>query len=141
VRLDAGKKALGWKVGFGAPASMERLRTTVPLVGFLMHRGLLTSGVTLPVSRWTQTVLEPEIAVYLGENVAAGADGETARAAISGVGPAIGIVDLDRPPGPIRWRTFWHVIFFGAMSFWALKTLRARVVIWTGLWATCGKAM
>jgi 2-keto-4-pentenoate hydratase len=66
--------------------------------GFLMHRGPLTSGVTLPVSGWTQPVLEPEIAVYLGEDVAASADGETTRAAISGVGPAIGIVDLDRPP-------------------------------------------
>jgi 2-keto-4-pentenoate hydratase len=98
ARLDAGEKALGWKVAFGAPASMERLRTAAPLVGFLMHRGLLTSGVTLPVSGWTQPVLEPEIAVYLGEDVVAGADRETTRAAISGVGPAIEVVDLDRPP-------------------------------------------
>jgi 2-keto-4-pentenoate hydratase len=98
ARLEAGEKALGWKVAFGAPASMERLRTTAPLVGFLMQRGLLTSGVTLNVSGWTQPVLEPEIAVYLGKDVPAGADREVARAAISGVGPAIEIVDLDRTP-------------------------------------------
>jgi 2-keto-4-pentenoate hydratase len=96
-RLDAGEKALGWKIAFGAPASMERLQITAPLVGFLMQRGLLASGVTLPVSGWTQPVVEPEIAVYLGKDVAAGADRETARAAISGVGPAIEVLDVDRP--------------------------------------------
>ena len=40
-------------------------------------------------------MVEPEIAVYLGKDVAAGADRETARAAISGVGPAIEILDVD----------------------------------------------
>ena len=30
-RLDAGEKALGWKVAFSAAAAMERLRTTAPL--------------------------------------------------------------------------------------------------------------
>src|ERR1700724_2515204 len=38
-RLDAGEKAVGWKVAFGAPAAMERLRITAPLFGFLMQRG------------------------------------------------------------------------------------------------------
>jgi 2-keto-4-pentenoate hydratase len=94
-RLDAGEKALGWKVAFGPSASLERLGIARPLVGFLMQRGLLASGTTLPVSRWTQPVVEPEVAVYLGKDVAAGTDRETARAAISGVGPAIEILDVD----------------------------------------------
>ena len=38
--IDAGGKPLGWKVGFGAPAMMERLKITAPLVGFLMDTTL-----------------------------------------------------------------------------------------------------
>jgi 2-keto-4-pentenoate hydratase len=30
-RLDAGHKPIGWKVGFGAPAALERLRLDAPL--------------------------------------------------------------------------------------------------------------
>jgi 2-keto-4-pentenoate hydratase len=35
ARLDAGETSLGWKVGFGAPAALERLGLDAPLVGFL----------------------------------------------------------------------------------------------------------
>jgi len=34
-RLKAGEKALGWKVGFGAPTAMEALKITAPLIGHL----------------------------------------------------------------------------------------------------------
>jgi 2-keto-4-pentenoate hydratase len=43
-------------------------------------------------------VLEPEIAVHIGRDVPAGADDETARAAIAGISAAIEIVDLSAPP-------------------------------------------
>jgi 2-keto-4-pentenoate hydratase len=99
-RLDAGEKALGWKVAFTAAAVMERLRTTGPLVGFLMQRALVASGATVSVTGWTNPVLEPEIAVHIRKDVPAGADRDVAAAAIGGVGPAIEIVDPDpdRPP-------------------------------------------
>ncbi len=41
ARIAAGDKPLGWKVGLGAPAAMERLDITAPLVGFLMQKSLL----------------------------------------------------------------------------------------------------
>ena len=97
-RLDAGEKALGWKVAFSAPAAMERLRTTAPLFGFLMQRALLASGATVSVAGWANPVLEPEIAVHICKDVPAGADREVAAAAIGGVGPAIELVDPDRQP-------------------------------------------
>src|ERR1700751_2523872 len=75
-RLDAGEKALGWKVAFSAPAAMERLRTTAPLFGFLMQQGLVTSGTTVSRSGWANPVLEPEIAVNICKDVPAGADRE-----------------------------------------------------------------
>ena len=34
-RLDAGEQPLGWKVGFGAPAAMQKLAIQTPLIGFL----------------------------------------------------------------------------------------------------------
>ena len=44
ARIAAGEKPLGWKVGLGAPAAMQRLGLEAPLVGFLMQRALLLSG-------------------------------------------------------------------------------------------------
>ena len=88
-RLDAGEKAVGWKVAFGAAAAMERLRITAPLFGFLMQRGVLASGATVSVAGWANPVLEPEIAVHICKDVPAGADREVAAAAIGGVGPAV----------------------------------------------------
>jgi 2-keto-4-pentenoate hydratase len=35
-RMAAGEKPLGWKLGFGAPAAMQRLGLAAPLIGYLM---------------------------------------------------------------------------------------------------------
>ncbi len=96
-RLERGEKALGWKVAFGAPASLERLRIVAPLIGFMMQKSLLASGTTLSVSGWANPVVEPEIAVHLSRDVPADASRESAAAAIGGIGPAIEIVDSDPP--------------------------------------------
>jgi 2-keto-4-pentenoate hydratase len=81
-RLAAGDAPLGWKVGFAAPAMLERLNITGPLVGFLTRNARVQSGV----------------AVHIGRDVSAGADHATAQAAIAGISPAIEIVDLIAPP-------------------------------------------
>ena len=44
ARIAAGEKPLGWKVGLGAPATMERLKLAAPIVGFLMQRALAVVG-------------------------------------------------------------------------------------------------
>ena len=46
-RIAAGEAPLGWKLGFGAPASMERLKIPAPICGYLMQSGLLPSGATV----------------------------------------------------------------------------------------------
>lgn len=96
-RLGAGAKQVGWKVGFGAPAAKEKLRLDAPLVGFLLDGALLPSGASVPLAAWQKPVAEPEIAVYLGSDLGAGADREAARAAIAGLGPAIELADIDCP--------------------------------------------
>ena len=97
-RLAAGDKPLGWKVGFGAPAMLKQLQISGPLVGFLTMQGRVQSGGEVSLAGWAKPVAEPEIAVHLGRDVAAGSDRETATAAIAAISPAIELVDVHTPP-------------------------------------------
>ena len=54
ARIAAGEKPLGWKVGLGAPATMERLKLAAPVVGFLMQRALAFVGQHRVVQRLHQ---------------------------------------------------------------------------------------
>jgi 2-keto-4-pentenoate hydratase len=85
--LDEGAKPLGWKLGFGAPAALEKLGIDRPLVGFLTDRTLLPDGATAHVGDWAKPMLEAEVAVRVG------ADGR-----IDGYAVAIELADLDPPP-------------------------------------------
>ena len=97
ARIAAGEAPLGWKVGFGAPAMMEKLRITAPLVGFLMQRALIPSGGSASLAGWVKPVAEPEIAVHIGRNLPGGGDRAAAAAAIAALGPAIELADADLP--------------------------------------------
>lgn len=93
-RLDAGEKPIGWKAGAGTPAALERLQLNAPLVGFLTDAIVLDSSATLSLAGWTKPALEPEVAVYIGQDVHEGSDRETARAAIASIGPAFELADV-----------------------------------------------
>jgi 2-keto-4-pentenoate hydratase len=94
-RQQAGERHLGWKVGFGTPQAMDRLGTSAPLVGPLAQHARLEPGATVSLAGWATPTLEPEIAVHLGADVAAGADRATLAEAVAGLGAAIELVDLD----------------------------------------------
>lgn len=96
ARIAAGEKPLGWKLGFGAPAAMQKLGISAPLIGFLMQRALVVSGTSVDVKGWTQVVSEPEIAVRLARDVPPGSSTETVISAIGSLAPAIELADLDR---------------------------------------------
>jgi 2-keto-4-pentenoate hydratase len=98
ARIAAGEKPLGWKVGLGAPATMERLKLAAPIVGFLMQRGLLLSGSTVSLSGYTKPVAEPEICVRMARDLPAGASADEAAAAVKEIFPAIELADLDPAP-------------------------------------------
>ena len=98
ARIAAGERPLGWKVGFGAPASMQKLAIDAPLVGFLMHSARIASGGTASLKGWVKPVAEAEIAVHIGRDLGAGADRATAAAAIAAFSPAIELADVDVPP-------------------------------------------
>ena len=94
-RIAAGEKPLGWKMGFGASAALKKLRISAPISGYLMQNALLQSGALVNVKGWTQLVAEPEIAVQLGADLAAGSNAAAASAAIASLTPAIELADMD----------------------------------------------
>ena len=102
ARIAAGEKPLGWKVGLGAPAAMQRLQITAPLVGFMMQRSLVPNDGTVSLAGWHKPVAEPEIAVHMGRDLPGGADRAAAAAAIAGLGPAIELADLNPPPDDVE---------------------------------------
>jgi 2-keto-4-pentenoate hydratase len=95
--LQSGKKPLGWKLAFGAPASIERLHTNAPIVGFLLADAVLRSGATVSVAGWKKPAAEAEIAVYMRKDLGPGAGRDTTIGAIAGLGAAIEIADVDHP--------------------------------------------
>jgi 2-keto-4-pentenoate hydratase len=105
-RLDAalgeGERPLGWKVGFGSPAAMERLGIDAPLVGHLVSGARIGSGGVVSLDGWSNPIAEPEVAVHMGEDLPDKADRETAVRAIAGLGPAIELVDLYPPPEDVE---------------------------------------
>jgi 2-keto-4-pentenoate hydratase len=133
--LASGKKPLGWKLAFGGPAALERLRINAPLVGFLMADAVVASGSTISFAAWKKPAAEPELAVYLGKDLASGADRKTAMGAIAGLGPAIELADVDHPSDDVEGtlaRNIYqrHVILAGCDTAHAganLSGLNARV--------------
>jgi 2-keto-4-pentenoate hydratase len=98
AQKDKGGRRIGWKMGLGLRAAMERLGTTGALVAELRDGTLLESGAELSVAGWANPVLEPEVAVWLGADVEPGGDRDAAQAAIEAIAPAIEMVDLASQP-------------------------------------------
>jgi 2-keto-4-pentenoate hydratase len=94
-RIEAGEASLGWKLGMGVPAAMAKLGTDKPLVGYLLAPALVADGGTVPLDGGGNAKLEPEIAVHMAADLAAGASRSEAEAAIAGLGVAIELVDID----------------------------------------------
>ena len=83
-RLARDDRGLGWKLGFGTSAGMEKLGIEAPLVGYLLESARLESRDTVKVSNWQNPRLEAEIVARVGE------DGD-----ITAIGPAVELIDLD----------------------------------------------
>jgi 2-keto-4-pentenoate hydratase len=91
--LAAGATPVGWKLGFGAPAAMEKLGTSAPLTGFLTSRTLAGEG-DVSIEGWANPLIEPEVAV----RVERGAEGPRAAT----FAPALELADLDPPPDEVE---------------------------------------
>ena len=100
ARIAAGEKPLGWKVGLGAPATMQKMGLTAPIVGFLMRRAQIASGQTASLKGFVKPVAEPEICVRMARDLQAGVSADQAAAAVKEIFPAIELADLDPVPAP-----------------------------------------
>ena len=94
----SGDRPIGWKVGFAAPAFQERLKITGPLVGFLTGERAHEAGRRGIVCRLVEAGDRAGGRCAYRPRCTAGADRETAAAAIAGISPAIEIVDFYEPP-------------------------------------------
>jgi 2-keto-4-pentenoate hydratase len=133
-RLEDGEESLGWKLGMGVPAAMERLGTSAPLVGYLLRSGLVEDGATVSVGAWANPRLEPEIAVHMGADLEGGASRADAVAAIRGLGVAIELVDLDpdaADPEDILARNIYqrHVLLGPVREGATAEGVHARVLV------------
>lgn len=138
-RMAAGERPIGWKVGFGAPASLELMQISAPLVGFLTDGTVLDKGSVVDAADWSRGVVEFEVAVYLGKDLGPGAGEAEVRGAVAAVGPAIELADIDLAPGPdtvgavVAGNIFHKGVVLGGMNRGrgGLDTegLRARAVI------------
>lgn len=96
--IGAGARAIGWKIGFGAPAAMAKLGIAAPLTGFMMDRNLVESGAAVSLAGWSKPVAETEIAVHIGRDLGDGVSRSEVVNSIAALGPAIELADLDVPP-------------------------------------------
>jgi len=114
---DAGDEAIGWKIGLASEAAKANAGVEAPLIGYLLASGRNETTATISVTERVNPVLEPEIAVYLGADVPAGASPEEASAAITSISLAFEIVDLDHPltdaPAVLRRNVFQRGVVFG----------------------------
>jgi len=97
--LDEGTKAIGWKLGFGAPAWLDKFGLTGPVVGFLTEATRHPPGATVACGGWRNPVAEPEIAVHIGRDVD---NPSRVVDSIAALGPAIELADVHPPPENIQ---------------------------------------
>jgi 2-keto-4-pentenoate hydratase len=96
-QIEAGERRIGWKIGLNAPAVQEQLGISRPVIGYLTSGTQLSPGEGHSLAGGTAIGVEAEIAVHISAHVPAGADRETAEAAIGALGPALEVIDIDLP--------------------------------------------
>lgn len=96
-RVADGALRLGHKVAFNAPAAQKLLGIEGSLVAGLTRDTLVAGGARVAVGEMTKPVLEAEVAVRLGADLAASAPPDEIAAAVHGIAPAIELVDMNLP--------------------------------------------
>lgn len=102
-QIQAGRHAIGWKIGLTSKAMQSALNIDIPDSGILLDNMLFASGSTVPKGRFIQPRIEAEIAFVM----AADLQGESVTrddviAATDYVAPALEILDtriLRQDPG------------------------------------------
>jgi 2-keto-4-pentenoate hydratase len=99
--LDAGERRVGWKLGLNF-AEVEEVIGQDPIIGHLTTGTLLGTGESYATQAAEDLRAEAEVALVIGQDVAADASADEARAAIAGAAVALEIVDVSRPPDDLE---------------------------------------
>jgi 2-keto-4-pentenoate hydratase len=89
--LERGAERVGWKIGLNIPEAQEPFGLAEPVIGYLTSATRLQDGGTYSAGDAGSLRLEPEVALEMGPS------GE-----IAGLGAAIELVDVGRPPGGLE---------------------------------------
>jgi 2-keto-4-pentenoate hydratase len=133
----AGARRVGWKIGFNAPAVQERLGITGPVVGWLTHRSVEDPDSAHSLRGGAKIVLEAEVFVRLVRDIPPHPSREEITAAIGGLGPALEIVDFDRPiedvEAVVAGNVFHRAVIFGpetpSQGMTALAGVKGRLEV------------
>jgi 2-keto-4-pentenoate hydratase len=110
----------GWKLGMHLPALQQPLQIDGPVLGFLTRDACISPGTTHSLAGSTMVGVEPEVAIHLSEDIALGATRAQARKAVTGLGPALEIVDVDGPRDDLEWmlshNLFQRAVVFGELG-------------------------
>ncbi len=86
AELAGGAERVGWKIGFNGQAAQQQAGLSSPVVGYLTSATRLPYGAHLPLEGGTRVMVEPEVAIEVGEKLEAVA-----------LAAAIEVVDVDAP--------------------------------------------
>lgn len=90
------QQRLGWKIGFNLPDDQQRLGLPSAMVGFLSTERQLAPGSRYQAPDTATLLVEPEVALLIGNDVPANASAAQALAAIAGYTAALELVDTTR---------------------------------------------
>jgi 2-keto-4-pentenoate hydratase len=94
--IARGGTRLGWKIGVNVPEVQRALGLAYSLVGCLDGNAVGADGERWPLAPGALLHVEPELALRVAHDVAAGLSSTEGRAAIGAVAPALEIVDYAR---------------------------------------------
>jgi 2-oxo-hept-3-ene-1,7-dioate hydratase len=113
-KLEAGRKAKGWKIGLTSKAMQSALGIDIPDSGVLFDDMFFEDGATIPAGRFIQPRIEAEIAFIMKTALAGpGVTAADAIAATDWVAPSLEILDtriLRVDPATKKARTIFDTI-------------------------------
>jgi len=94
LKLAAGRRRVGWKIGLTSRAMQEALKIDTPDSGVLLDDMVFQDGATVPKNRFIQPRVEAEIAFLMARDLSGpGITRDEVIAATAHVAPALEILD------------------------------------------------
>src|ERR1051326_5384469 len=84
-RIREGARIVGWKVGCTSAAIRRQFGLSQPICGRLLEPDVFADGVRLPISRFVDCAVEPELVFRMGADLTGDEDSSQLRGSIAAV--------------------------------------------------------